>query len=68
MDSLSRSGACFEVGFRPFFLVAALFGLLTIAIVMLGYALARGLTNEDDCVVESITQKLSEEPRFVTGM
>lgn len=27
---------------------------------MLGYALARGLTNEDDCVVESITQKLAE--------
>ena len=28
---------------------------------MLGYALARGLTNEDDCVVESITRKLSED-------
>ncbi len=27
---------------------------------MLGYALARGLTHEDDCVVESITKKLAE--------
>ncbi|QDV43459.1 Planctomycete cytochrome C [Stieleria neptunia] len=28
---------------------------------MLGYALARGLTNEDACVVESITRKLAED-------
>ena len=28
---------------------------------MLGYALARGLTPEDDCVVESITQKLAKD-------
>lgn len=28
---------------------------------MLGYALSRGLSNEDDCVVESIVQKLAED-------
>lgn len=28
---------------------------------MLGYALARSLTHEDDCVVESITKKLAED-------
>ena len=28
---------------------------------MLGYALARGLTHEDDCVIESITKKLIED-------
>ncbi len=38
MDSLSRSGACFEVGFRPFFLVAALFGLLTMVLWAAQYA------------------------------
>jgi hypothetical protein len=28
---------------------------------MLGYALARGLTNEDNCVVETITERLAED-------